>query len=66
MYQFQCARMTFGEVDAGDATIEHLTEEFLQVSTSFVPHPCFRNQHRLMSCFYDAVGEVDILAETHL
>ena len=31
-----------------------------------MPYPCLGNQHRLVSRFHNAVGEVDIFTETHL
>ena len=64
--EFQCARVTLLEVDAGYAAVVYLTEEFTEVGAALVPYPCLGDEGCLVASLNDAVGEVDILAKAHL
>ena len=38
--EFECARVTLGEVDAGNAAVVDLAEEFPEVGAALMPYPC--------------------------
>ena len=43
----------------------YLLEELLQISTAFMPHPCFRKQATTTSGLKYPDTEIDVFAETH-
>ncbi len=53
------------EVDAGDAGVVHLLEEFLQVRPPLVIHPCSGKEPACVSALEDADTEIYVLSETH-
>ena len=66
MNKFHGPGMALLKVYARDTTIIYLTEEFLEVCTALMPHPCLWEELGLIACLHDTVGEVDVLTETHL
>ena len=65
MHDFQGVGMFLVEVDAGNAGIVHLLEEFLQVRPSFVIYPCSGKQPAPVSAFEDADAEIYVFSKTH-
>ena len=66
MHQLHGARMAFFQIDACNAAVIDLTEKFTEVGATLVPYPCLRDEGCLITCFNNAIGEVDILTEAHL
>ena len=58
--------MALFEIDAGDTTVIHLTEELAKIGTALVPYPCLGKETWHIACLDYTVREVDILAKTHL
>lgn len=65
MHRFQGFGIFFVEVDAGDAGVVHLLEEFLQVRPPLMIHPCSGKEPACVPALEDADTEVDVLSETH-
>ena len=66
MHRFQGFGIFFVEVDAGDAGVVHLLEEFLQVRPPLMIHPCTGKQTAFVSSLKNPDTKIDILSKTHL
>ena len=66
MHELKCAWMTFIEINTCDATIIHLSEKLTEVGSALMPHPCIREQSRLVASLNNTIGEVDVLTKAHL
>ena len=66
MYEFKTVGVFLIEVDAGDATVEHLPPELAEVGPPLVINPRVWEETAVKTSFEDANGEVDVLAEAHL
>jgi hypothetical protein len=58
--------VTFLKVDAGNAAVIDLSEELAEVRAALVPHPGLWDEHWPIACLHYTIGEVDVLAKSHL
>lgn len=64
--QLSMIQDTFIQIDTGNTRIMHLLEKLLQIGTTLVPHPCFREQPTSISPLKDTDTEINIFSKTHL
>ncbi|MDT4841124.1 hypothetical protein FQZ97_749650 [compost metagenome] len=64
MYQFQSTRMSFLQVDAGNAGVMYLFKELLERAASFMVYKCFLDQSCFESIGQDTDTHINIFAKT--
>ena len=65
VYQLERFGVFLVEVDACDARVVHLLEEFLQVGAPLVVHPGVGKEAAAVASLEDADAQVDVFAEAH-
>ncbi len=66
MNEFEAIGIFLVEVNAGNATVEHLPPKLAKVCPAFVINPRAWEETAVKTGFEDANGKVNILAEAHL
>ena len=66
MHQLQRIRILLVQVDACNARVMHLFEEFLQIRAPLVIHPCTRKKPAHIVVLEYSYTEINVLTETHV